>query len=73
MFEDGRTGTKYFKPGDKVYVTGVPENDTYSLVSLSVNARHRGQNGENDIVEIFIPDGLPVELDSTPKHVAYFF
>ena len=37
VFEDGRTGTKWFMPGDKVYITGVPDDETFSLVGLSAN------------------------------------
>ena len=37
VFEDGRTGTKWFMPGDKVYITGVPDSDEFSLVGLSAN------------------------------------
>ena len=50
VFEDGRTGTKWFMPGDKVYITGVPDSDSYSLVSLSANAVTQDENG-NKVLE----------------------
>ena len=58
VFEDGRTGTKWFMPGDKVYITGVPEDDSYSLVSLSA------VRADSEVaVEVEDPDKY-IEVDS---------
>ncbi|NBJ90456.1 prealbumin-like fold domain-containing protein [Acutalibacter sp. 1XD8-36] len=58
VFEDGRTGTKWFMPGDKVYITGVPENETFSLVGLSVSSVVDENNSESHRVKTDIVDGF---------------
>lgn len=49
VFEDNREGVKWFKPGEKVYITGVPENDGESMVSFSV-AGHNDLGDDNTYV-----------------------
>ncbi len=49
VFEDGRIGTKWFMPGDKVYITGVPEDEEFSLVGLSVNAVTEAEDGSKTV------------------------
>lgn len=58
VFEDGRTGTKWFMPGDKVYITGVPEDDSYSLVGLSVSSDVDENNFKSQLVKTDIVDGF---------------
>ena len=52
VFEDGRTGTKWFMPGDKVYITGVPDEQEFSLVGLSANAVTQDKNGNKMLENI---------------------
>lgn len=58
VFEDGRTGTKWFMPGDKVYITGVPDSDEFSLVGLSVSSVVDENNSESHRVKTDIVDGF---------------
>ena len=58
VFEDGRTGTKWFMPGDKVYITGVPEDEEFSLVGLSVSSDVDENNFKSQLVKTDIVDGF---------------
>lgn len=46
VFEDNREGVKWFKPGEKVYITGVPENDGESMVSFSATMSDAGEDSD---------------------------
>lgn len=52
VFEDGRQGTKWFMPGDKVYITGVPEVEGYSMVAMTVSKSPVSENDEGTSVEV---------------------
>lgn len=70
VFEDGRTGTKWFMPGDKVYITGVPEEPEFSLVGLSANKQDVSLDEAYDVDtapdgrDVMVPDDeYGVEID----------
>lgn len=59
VFEDNREGVKWFKPGEKVYITGVPENDGdvmagFSVVMQSDNVSYAESSVHSEIVDGFI-------------------